>query len=578
MGGTLGFPASGSGEANVGDRYPSPEDQRPETSYAMTTSVRPFTAVDHSHRPHASVSHNAQTGGTSELASGNAQSSNGSIDQNGGVNSVEFELQNSAIVPGASTYNAPISSHARGIVPSPRHGMAFSRVSPRQLAVGNGRLPGYSTDEPGGSGGLEGASSTASTLAGHAHNRSLYTDSVTPSEQPFHPFSTHSHGYSSSSHQHHHQPPSIPQPQSFSSSSSTLSRGYGPSSNGNGGSAPSSHLSESPSSLSRKRQARLSPAQRPSAGAPSPSVASTSDMVAPLRRLKREPTVVSAHHGDFPTSHSPEGAYGGTEGTPVGPMGSYQFWAFTPPQPSESKLRLLPEPQFRTLQAARLDLQRKTGRTMAKLGRLPLKDYLEVSPQEYLHARKTGRAVYNEWLEPLVRMAKQPKDRVKACTNFIEYTHPMLAQCEGSFKARQLLQQIVDNAIDEATNARKKDVAGPGSGHVSSPSGNWGGGPRGPPAGGPRQFESSAGTVWSAASGDSDGGGSRSDAGPRGPRLVHGQGREHEGDERHEEGEDDENEDDEDGGEDEEDDGEDGPDRKRRRGEREEDEERDELE
>lgn len=288
--------------------------------------------------------------------------------------------------------------------------------------------------------------------------------------------------------------------------------------------------------------------------------------------------MVSAHHGDFPTSHSPEGAYGGTEGTPVGPMGSYQFWAFTPPQPSESKLRLLPEPQFRTLQAARLDLQRKTGRTMAKLGRLPLKDYLEVSPQEYLHARKTGRAVYNEWLEPLVRMAKQPKDRVKACTNFIEYTHPMLAQCEGSFKARQLLQQIVDNAIDEATNARKKDVAGPGSGHVSSPSGNWGGGPRGPPAGGPRQFESSAGTVWSAASGDSDGGGSRSDAGPRGPRLVHGQGREHEGDERHEEGEDDENEDDEDGGEDEEDDGEDGPDRKRRRGEREEDEERDELE
>jgi hypothetical protein len=216
---------------------------------------------------------------------------------------------------------------------------------------------------------------------------------------------------------------------------------------------------------------------------------------------------------------------------------------------------------------------------MAKLGRLPLKDYLEVSPQEYLHARKTGRAVYNEWLEPLVRMAKQPKDRVKACTNFIEYTHPMLAQCEGSFKARQLLQQIVDNAIDEATNARKKDVAGPGSGHVSSPSGSgsWGGTPRGPPAGGGlRQHEHSGGTGWSAASGESDPGGNRSDAGPRGPRLVHG--RDQEGDERHEEGEDEDNEDEEDGGEDDGDEGEDGPDRKRRRGEREDDEERDELE
>lgn len=97
---------------------------------------------------------------------------------------------------------------------------------------------------------------------------------------------------------------------------------------------------------------------------------------------------------------------------------------------------------------------------MAKLGRLPLRDYLEVPPTEYLAARKTGRAAYQEWLDPLVRLAKQDQHRVKACTNFIEYTHPMLSQCEQNFKAKQLLQQIIDNAIDESTNAKKKAEGG----------------------------------------------------------------------------------------------------------------------
>lgn len=143
-------------------------------------------------------------------------------------------------------------------------------------------------------------------------------------------------------------------------------------------------------------------------------------------------------------------------GSVTGVMGDWQMWATNPPKPPEAKLRSLEKPRWRTLQSARLDLQRKTGRTMAKLGRLPLRDYLEVNQTEYLAARKSGRLAYQEWLEPLKRLAKQDQDKVKACTNFIEYTHPMLAQCEASFKARQLLQQIIDNAIDEATNAKKK--------------------------------------------------------------------------------------------------------------------------
>ena len=137
-------------------------------------------------------------------------------------------------------------------------------------------------------------------------------------------------------------------------------------------------------------------------------------------------------------------------------MGDYRYWAFTPPTNANGVFDALPEPRWRTLSAARVDLQRKTGRTMAKLGRLPLKDYLEVDGGEYLAARKAGRSAYQEWLDPLVRLAKQDADRVKACTNFIEFHHPMLAKCEGSYKARQLLQQIIDNAIDESTSKEKQ--------------------------------------------------------------------------------------------------------------------------
>lgn len=181
------------------------------------------------------------------------------------------------------------------------------------------------------------------------------------------------------------------------------------------------------------------------------------------------------------------------------PMGDWTFWATRAPSHPESKLRALPKPRWRTLHSARVDLQRKTGRTMAKLGRLPLKDYLEVSPSEYLAARKTGRAAYQEWLEPLVRLAKQDQEKVKACTNFIEYTHPMLSLCDQSFKAKQLLQQIIDNAIDESTNAKKKADGAPvkSRDRSSSPqSTNFAS-----PSGGPHGSESATSSYTNGASG-----------------------------------------------------------------------------
>ncbi|CAO1622172.1 unnamed protein product [Parajaminaea phylloscopi] len=202
--------------------------------------------------------------------------------------------------------------------------------------------------------------------------------------------------------------------------------------------------SSTPSSLSAFSTKRLG---RPSG----------TDLASHARKKKRPEEEDSI--GDVTTSRP-----GSPSAVSSRPMGDWTFWAFNPPPTPEVRLRDLPPARWRTLHAARVDLQRKTGRTMAKLGRLPLRDYLEVSPTEYLAARKTGRAAYQEWLDPLVRLAKQDAHRVKACTNFIEYTHPMLAQCEQSFKAKQLLQQIIDNAIDESTNAKKKAEGGGGGG------------------------------------------------------------------------------------------------------------------
>ncbi|SPO21654.1 uncharacterized protein UTRI_01136_B [Ustilago trichophora] len=114
--------------------------------------------------------------------------------------------------------------------------------------------------------------------------------------------------------------------------------------------------------------------------------------------------------------------------------------------------------KYRTMQAARRAHRDQTKRSMATLGRLPLKEFLEIRPEQYLSVRKTGRKLYQEWLLQEVRLAKQPEDRVKAAVNRLENDHPELGDCEDHWKARQLLQQIIDNAIDEANLHRKKEA------------------------------------------------------------------------------------------------------------------------
>nr|CDI52165.1 hypothetical protein BN887_05033 [Melanopsichium pennsylvanicum 4] len=114
--------------------------------------------------------------------------------------------------------------------------------------------------------------------------------------------------------------------------------------------------------------------------------------------------------------------------------------------------------KYRTMQAARRAHKDQTKRSMATLGRLPLKEFLEIRPEQYLSVRKIGRKLYQEWLLQEVRLAKQPEDRVKAAVNRLENDHPELGDCEDHWKARQLLQQIIDNAIDEANLHRKKEA------------------------------------------------------------------------------------------------------------------------
>ncbi|SPC60793.1 uncharacterized protein UHOD_01849 [Ustilago sp. UG-2017b] len=114
--------------------------------------------------------------------------------------------------------------------------------------------------------------------------------------------------------------------------------------------------------------------------------------------------------------------------------------------------------KYRTMQHARRAHRDQTKRSMATLGRLPLKEFLEIRPEQYLSVRKTGRKLYQEWLLQEVRLAKQPEDRVKAAINRLENDHQELGDCEDHWKARQLLQQIIDNAIDEANLHRKKEA------------------------------------------------------------------------------------------------------------------------
>ncbi|MCO5565275.1 hypothetical protein L7F22_018948 [Adiantum nelumboides] len=144
--------------------------------------------------------------------------------------------------------------------------------------------------------------------------------------------------------------------------------------------------------------------------------------------------------------------------TQEGPDDLWLEW-LEPRSPPPSKTRNVPKARYRTIKEVRLDRKAKTNRSLATIGRIPLKEYLEVGGDpEYRAVRRMARTVYNNWLDPNVRLAKQAEDRLLACFHRIEYDFPILADCEGHWKARELMLQVIDNAIDEVAFHKRKEA------------------------------------------------------------------------------------------------------------------------
>lgn len=144
--------------------------------------------------------------------------------------------------------------------------------------------------------------------------------------------------------------------------------------------------------------------------------------------------------------------------TQEGPDDLWLEW-LEPRTPPSSKTRNIPKAVYRNIKEVRLDRKAKTNRSLATIGRIPLKEYLEVGGDpEYRAVRRMARTVYNNWLEPNVRLAKQAEDRLLACFHRIEYDFPILADCEGHWKARELMLQVIDNAIDEVAFHKRKEA------------------------------------------------------------------------------------------------------------------------
>jgi hypothetical protein len=128
-----------------------------------------------------------------------------------------------------------------------------------------------------------------------------------------------------------------------------------------------------------------------------------------------------------------------------------------PPPPAA--VRNLPPAKYKSIKEVRMERKQKTNRSLATIGRIPLKQYLEVGGDaEYRAVRRLARTVYNTWLEPNVRLAKQDPHRLTACFHRIEYAFPILGDCEGHWKARELMLQVIDNAIDEVAFQKRKEA------------------------------------------------------------------------------------------------------------------------
>lgn len=142
-------------------------------------------------------------------------------------------------------------------------------------------------------------------------------------------------------------------------------------------------------------------------------------------------------------------------------VGHWQDWQVPRQQPlsvSES----LPRAKHRTLREVRAEIKASSNRPSGSIGRIPLKQYLEVSgPDECRAVRRLGRKLYMAWLEPNTRFRKQENARLMACVNRIEHDFPVLADCEGHWKARQLMLQIIDNSIDEHKSSERRNTKMP---------------------------------------------------------------------------------------------------------------------
>lgn len=124
-------------------------------------------------------------------------------------------------------------------------------------------------------------------------------------------------------------------------------------------------------------------------------------------------------------------------------------------EPRKSNRRDLPKAKYRSAKQVKIDRKEKTKRSLSTIGRIPLKEYLEVG-NDYKLVRRVARSVYNTWLALNVRLAKQDPDRLMACYHKIEYDFPILADCEDHWKAKELMLQVIDNAIDEIAFHRRK--------------------------------------------------------------------------------------------------------------------------
>jgi hypothetical protein len=135
------------------------------------------------------------------------------------------------------------------------------------------------------------------------------------------------------------------------------------------------------------------------------------------------------------------------------------------PANAEWKLWLTPKPpekqlaapaKYRSIKQVKNERKDKTKRSISTIGRIPLKEYLEVG-SDYKLVRRMARTVYNTWLSLNVRLAKQDPDRLMACYHRLEYEFPILGDCEDHWKAKELMLQVIDNAIDEIAFHRRRE-------------------------------------------------------------------------------------------------------------------------